>query len=354
MTPRPRKKKNTALPPNLYESKRGKYLSYRYRHPIKKSEHGMGTDKQAAIKAAKQLNALLVPHVDMVSRVIGHETVDQHISWFKRDIMPKREYSDKTIEMYETKFKQIKTELGPNTPIDEVTVNDLSKAMEKLGDRSAQQFRQVAVDLFQTACGRGLIETNPAEQTNKPIAKKQRQRLTQEQYDAIRETAPLWLRNAMDLALITLQRRSDVANMRFDQINKEEKALYVIQEKTKKHDTGYLKISIGKELDEIISNCRDDIASPYLIHREPVKRVRREGMHWTQIKPEMITRTFKEVADELKIKDTSFHEIRALGIKRYKDMGINPQKLAGHASEKMTKNYDSDHEEIRWISAETL
>ena len=77
-------------------------------------------------------------------------------------------------------------------------------------------------------------------------------------------------------------------------------------------------------------------------------------MHWTQIKPEMITREFKEIADSLGIKSTSFHEIRALGIKRYKDMNKDPQQLAGHSSAKMTKNYDSDHEEIRWVETETL
>ena len=44
----------------------------------------------------------------------------------------------------------------------------------------------------------------------------------------------------------------------------------------------------------------------------------------------------------------TFHEIRALGIKLYKDSGDNPQALAGHASEEMTKNYASGHDEIRW------
>lgn len=45
----------------------------------------------------------------------------------------------------------------------------------------------------------------------------------------------------------------------------------------------------------------------------------------------------------------SFHEIRALGVKLYKDAGLDPQHLAGHASAKMTKNYDAGHDEIRWV-----
>lgn len=352
MTPRPRKKKNAGLPPHLYQSKVGGRVYYSYRHPVTKKLHGMGKDKAKAIAAAKQLNSILMPSQDMIADVLGVETLGQHIKWFNREIIPKRNYSDKTIEMYNTKLGQIENGLGSNTPIEQIGVRDIAKVMETLTPRSGQQFRQVASDLFATAAGRGIIETNPAELTNKPVTNKQRKRLTQEQFDQIKGNAPLWLQNAMDIALVTLQRRQDISLMKFEDVK--DGFLYVIQGKTKKHDTGYLKIAVGCELDQIIKACRDDIASPFLIHRKPEKRVRREGMHWTQIKPEMITREFKEIADSLGIKSTSFHEIRALGIKRYKDMNKDPQQLAGHSSAKMTKNYDSDHEEIRWIETETL
>jgi hypothetical protein len=73
----------------------------------------------------------------------------------------------------------------------------------------------------------------------------------------------------------------------------------------------------------------------------------------------MVYRQFKKVRDELDIfksipveQRPTFHEIRALGIKLYKDAGENPQGLAGHASEVMTKNYDSGHDEIRWVKVE--
>ncbi len=37
----------------------------------------------------------------------------------------------------------------------------------------------------------------------------------------------------------------------------------------------------------------------------------------------------------------------------YKDQGIDPQQLAGHASAQITDNYDSGHAEIRWIEVKT-
>lgn len=352
MTPRPRKKKNAALPENLYAGKVKGRVYYSYKHPQTKKLHGMGRDKVKAVEAAKQLNAILMPASDLVGNVLGIETLDAHITWFKREIMPERDYAAKTVELYETKFKQLKNGLGAQTALEQISVKDIADVMATLTARSAQQLRQVASDLFATAQGRGLIESNPAEKTNKPVAKKQRERLTLEQFELIKSVSPLWLQNAMDLALITLQRREDISLMRFDDVR--EAVLFVVQGKTKKHDTGYLKIVVGDTLNAVIKRCRDDIASPYLVHREPEKRLDREGMHWTQIKPEMITRAFKKSSDKVGVKNTSFHEIRALGIKLYKDEGLNPQSLAGHSSEKMTKNYDLGHEEIRWIEAETF
>lgn len=320
----------------------------------------MGRDKQKAIAAAKQLNSILLGSCDLVAQIVGVETLDEHIKWFRVEIMAKKEFADKTVEMYETKFRQLKAAVGSETPVDTITVKDIADAMKPLPTRSAQQLRQVCVDLFSAAVGRGLVETNEAEKVLKPISeKKKRQRLTMEQFKAVHGVAPHWLKNAMDLALITLQRREDIVLMKFDQV--EEGVLKVIQKKTKKYDTGYLKIFIGEELGEVLSRCRDNVISPFLVHREPERRKRRAGMHWTQIKPEYITRAFKDITDNLELFEKipeaqrpTFHEIRALGIKRYKDLGLNPQQLAGHSTEKMTKNYDSEHSEIRWIETKTL
>jgi integrase len=218
----------------------------------------------------------------------------------------------------------------------------------------------VAIDIFKAAAGRGFIEANPAELTLKPTSKKARKRLTLEQYGMILNAAPDWLRHAMRLALCTLQRRGDVTMMRFDQIR--DGVLYLIQEKTKKHDAGYLRIEIGPTLAAIITDCRDDIASPYLVHRRPERHIKRAGCdHWTQVTPEMVSREFQSVRDALQEFQSmpenqrpTFHEIRALGIKLYKDKGEDPQALAGHSSGKMTKNYDSGHDEIRWMTVRTL
>ncbi len=355
MSPRPRKRRNNALPPNLYENNGGK--GYRYRHPVTKKFHGMGASKAEAIKAAKELNSLLMRGADLVGSVLGEVSLNDHIDWFFKESLPEREYSDKTLEMYRTQTKKLRAAMGP-MPVADVTVLDLAGLMERQSARTSNQLRQVAVDVFKVAVSRGLRHDNPAEATLKRKEKKARLRLNKEQYDAVYALSEPWMQNAMDLALVTLQRREDVAYMKFE--NVKGGRLFVIQGKTEKYDTGYLSIAIGKSLDKIIKRCRDNLASPYLIHRRPDRKIKdRKGMdHWTQVTPDKITREFADARDRTGLfahlepkKRPSFHEIRALGIKLYRDQKIEPQQLAGHASEQMTNNYDADHDEIRWVEA---
>ncbi len=73
-----------------------------------------------------------------------------------------------------------------------------------LTPRSANQSRALLVDIFNHAASKGLCPDNPASSTINRIEKKQRKRHTVEGLKAVREVAPPWLRNAIDLALITL------------------------------------------------------------------------------------------------------------------------------------------------------
>ncbi|WP_148212633.1 tyrosine-type recombinase/integrase [Hahella chejuensis] len=165
-----------------------------------------------------------------------------------------------------------------------------------------------------------FIQVFYAWRTASLIQEKTRKRLSLDEYLRIRFHSPAWMKNAMDLALLTLQRREDIVKMKFEDIK--DGYLFVIQEETKKHDTGYLKIEIGQQLGELLKRCRSDIPSPYVIHRRPIRKKKRKGdYHWTQIGPEMVSRNFKSIRDsQVGMFDDyqdgekpTFHEIRALG-----------------------------------------
>jgi len=351
MSPRPRNRRNSSLPVNLYTANNG--AGYRYQHPVSGKQFGMGSNKAKAIDAAKQLNSLLMTSNNLVSNVLGYVTVSDHIEWMRQNILPDREYSKSTISITETRYRTLTSALG-DKDIAEVTVQDIAGLTDKCTPSVANQLRQVSKDVFHIAISRGLCRDNPAEYTLKKKQVTMRKRLTLEQFKIIHKHSPVWLQNAMDLAYITLQRRSDVVTMKFSDIK--DGYLYVIQQKTKKHDTAYLKIRMSESLALVAKRCQDSTVSQYMIHRRPRRIVKRQDQeHWTQVTPGYVSRIFKQVTDSLDEfkkmpvqERPTFHEIRALGIKSMRDAGENPQSLAGHASERMTNNYDSGHDSIRW------
>lgn len=148
--------------------------------------------------------------------------------------------------------------------------------------------------------------------------------------------------------------------MRFDGVR--EGSLYLMQKKTAKAtDAAWIRFRMTAELQAVITRCQGNIASPYLVHRKPDRLKQKQAQtkdHWTKVEERYLTRAFKEAREaagcysEWKEEEMpGFHEVRALSLNLYKKAGKDGQKIAGHASEGMTKNYQRDHEEIVWSEA---
>jgi integrase len=151
-----------------------------------------------------------------------------------------------------------------------------------------------------------------------------------------------------ELALHTLQRREDIIQMQFEDIQNGH--LHVRQHKT----DVCLRLHIDPPLDAVIKRCRDSIASPFLVHRRP-QRIRREYAknkgHWTAITPDMVSRAFQAARDRSSVYEhlapaerPTYHEIRSLGADLYRKAGVDPQLLLGHSSQRMTQKYLNGHE----------
>jgi hypothetical protein len=102
----------------------------------------------------------------------------------------------------------------------------------------------------------------------------------------------------------------------------------LIQQKTEKYDElAHLKIKVSAPLQAIINRCRDNIASPYLAHRIPVRKPPKhldneDRTHVTQCLPDFISKQLKKARDksgyynDLPVEaKPGFHEIRSLGSK---------------------------------------
>lgn len=358
MAARPRKLKHKDYPPNLYPNKKNGTTYYRYRSPEDGKWHPMGSNKQEAISAAKQLNSILMPGSNLVARVMGEDqnqiTVSSFITTFTETEIPKRKWAKDTLNLFAIRTKQINASIG-NKNIDEITIRDIASFLDTLTPRASNQARSYLIDIFNHAIAKGLCPDNPAEHTIKQIEEKQRKRHTVDGLKAIRKAAPEWLKNAIDLALITAQRRGDILNMRFEDIK--DNFLYVIQHKTEKaSDAGWIRFELTPQLKEVIGRCRDNIPSPFLVHRKPdAKRPSNNRDHWTQIQGRYLAKAFQKAREDAGVYShlsesemPTFHEIRALSIHLYKMEGKDAQKIAGHSSADMTKNYQKNHEEIIW------
>jgi enterobacteria phage integrase len=363
---RPRLKKNLGLPPNLVFDKKNK--QYRYRNLKTGKHHQMGKERGKAISAAKQLNSVLMCGADLVAKVLGKkQTLAQFIDErFLTKYLPKRELADSTLRDYKYKIVHVRDLLG-KLPLDEISVMQVNDFLEQYPATQSNRYRSLLVIIFQSAKAAGLTKENPAQATLINKIKKQRQRLSLDGFRLIYEKAGekglIWMQNAMDIGLITLQRENDILHMKFndiitEEINDKERAfLKVIQEKNKnRSDAAYIKIAIGDKLETIITKCRGEINSPYLVHRRPKTIVRsKKRHHFTQILRDYFIEEFSKVRDSIECfskmpvkQRPTFHEIRSLGITLYEKQGIDAQALAGHTTRRMTETYKKGHED-QWV-----
>lgn len=351
MMGRVRSKSRAGWPDNLYPNRDG----FKYRNPVSGKEKWMGKDKARAFEAARKLNALLMKGNDLVDRVVEKtETIGDAIRVFRAEDMPGRGWAPATASVYESVLNRIEKKVG-DEEVATFSVRKCANFIKEVTEspRSRQQFRLVLGWIFACAVEDGWVEVNPALQTRKAIYKRQRERLTKEVYDAVWKQAAPWLRNAMDLSLVTLLRREDIAYLEFGDVR--EGKLWVVPGKTEGTSGARIRIKVEGELANIIARCRDDVLSPFLVHRLP-ERARpqemraKERTHHTQVLPEQISRAFAEARDDAGIEGDNpptFHEIRSLGGALLREAGWTVdqvQALMTHTSPSMTELYLGGHE----------
>lgn len=361
---RPRKKGNLDIPVNLY---RGEGKGWRYRHPLTGKFHSMGNDKQKALQAARKLNDLLTPEIDLVAKVsvsgsvaFGKFSEDWFSTKRRKD---GKSLSKSTKEIYRL-YLNFCQEKWHNLSMDNISLLMINAHLDSLTVVPSNQTRSILIEIFDIAVSKGLCTNNPAKLTLRKFPHKERKRHTIEGLAKIRNAAEPWMKNAIDLAMLTTQRRIDIINMKWSDII--DGYLHVAQEKTTddpedefevSEGAGYVRIKIDNELQKVLDRCNDGIESPFIIHRIP-KRKGRPNIdivkeHITQLDKQYITKTFSKLVTLTNAypkysskQRPSFHEIRALAIFLHKKAGRSAQALAGHTSAKMTEHYESGHEII--------
>lgn len=317
-----------------------------------------------AINTAHICNGELIKKIEKADVILGSiMTMSKWCEHFENVILPKKKLAANTMRDYKNQLKRIKLHFK-DADIGAMNVLDVSAFLDGITATApvlSNRTRTLMIMLFKHAIAKGYLENNLAEQTMPAINEKQRKRLTYEQFKAIFNfkqeingeiiEAPTFLKIAMRLAFVTLQREGDVVKMRYDDIV--DGKLRVKQEKTGKQ----IGIHIFADLQKVINDSRDSVLSPYIVHRDPKKNIPFKGRsHYTQCSKDYISRAFSEIRDLLpdfknmkEAEKPTFHEIRATAIKWYEDQGIDIQLLAGHSSRKMTEHYKKGHDDWQTV-----
>ncbi|MDT3250870.1 tyrosine-type recombinase/integrase [Serratia sp. root2] len=152
-----------------------------------------------------------------------------------------------------------------------------------------------------------------------------------------------YMKNAMLLALVTAQRQGDISKMQFTDVW--DGHLHVEQIKTGAKVAIPLSLhcdAIGMTLEQVITQCRDHIVSPYLVHyTHNTAMARRGGM----VKANTISTSFKKIRELSglswdKGSPPTFHEIRSLSERVYREQKVNTKDLLGHKSQRQTDRYN--------------
>lgn len=205
-----------------------------------------------------------------------------------------------------------------------------------------QRVKQLAVlsGAFTKAVRRWYwMKRNPLRDVERPRGKPRDRLVSQEEFDAVRASAPYRIKLAMDLAVMTGQRQGDILNFRWtdikdlpapiiDPITKEvvTSELRVCQAKTGKR----LAIGICKDLESALDKCWQlPMRGEHVLTRIYGGQFTGEGFRasWQ--------RNMRKFVRTGGVRFT-FHDLRALAATRCPTIE-QAQKLLGHTDPKMTK-----------------
>lgn len=345
-----RKKYDANLPRNLTYRKKDK--AFYWRNPLTKKEISLGQiSRRDAVAQAIEANNFLSQNyspASLIEKIKGLDSLTLS-KWLERYalLLQRRDLAANTYKIRANQLAMIDEKLG-GMILKEVGTRHIAEFLDPWVNEGkntmAAGLRSVLTDVFREAIVEGHITVNPVTPTRTPGIKVKRERLDLEVFAKIRDAAnqlPVWFPLAMDLALVTAQRREDVAAMRFSEIR--DNRLHVIQQKTGAMLSIPLSLtlpSIGLRLGTVVDRCRLVSRSDFLISSGKRKNSQDGSIH-----PDGLTKKFVAARNLTGLKFSenppTFHEIRSLSGRLYEaEYGKEfAQKLFGHKSEKMTEMY---------------
>ncbi len=374
MSPKPRDSKNKRLEgTNIKVVSKGDNKYYYYVMPDNTRIALAHNDLETSIEVAIALNKEFRNESNIYDRILAcaktpkqtkvteNPLLTDAVDMFKEEWLPKQGYAENSERERVRKLKRWKKR-WENKRVDSMTTFVVATFLRELPNDSARQHRILFDQFFRWCASSGFKTQKPMVEIEKiKQEKRKRKRHNWEAFKAIYDASPEWLQIAQDAALYTLQRRSDLVAISFDNdINVKDKTIRVLQDKSENYDEQvFIDIIMGDELyDTVMRSHWSGINCPYLVHMRPTritKTSREAKLHPFAVMPDYLTRAYSKVRDDVgvynhiedKKERPGLHSIRALGIWLYTKANYSDDyimALAGHADERMKAHYFAGHE----------
>ena len=350
---RPRSNSRKNFPPNLYQNAAGYYS---WRDPDSKKTHGLGRDKARAFSEARAANALVASREPktLIERIRTTESKTLAVWCDVWLAIASEGKTRSTIVNYKSSFRELKARCG-HILVDEVTPKMIDEVLTHYKNagklRMGEAVHTNLLEMFRMAEVKGLIPVgkNPVTPTEPAKSSVKRLRLSLEEFKKIHAAQKNhWGRLGMQLALVSAQRRGDVAQMRRADIV--DGHLQVDQRKSGGETKLGIPLSlrleaIGWSLQEVIDRCRTaGLISPFILHH------RSRAAHYgpgDPVDPDGLSKKFSESLGRTDIEveegrtPPTFHEIRSLAIRLWTAQAGKEfaKVLAGHRNMKTTLLY---------------
>lgn len=373
--------KKNPMPPHLKAVQSKGRTYYYYRMPNGSLE-SLGSVYQDAVEAANALTAALRQSGSLIEKVMQRinepvnynprnppmmQVIDEYRENQLKEGLARGKISKQTFEAKLYILAEYEEVLG-KMQCQSVTTFELAQHLKERTGHVQLKHIPLLKKLFKYAIASGYRDTNPANELDaKDPGKRVRRRHTWEGFQAVRAASPEWLQRTMDIALYSLQRRSDLIKLHLDHIDQDQRTINILQQKTRNYSNPvYIQISAGDSLwSSVQSAIKSDIPCPYLIHCRPKRitaEIRAAKDHPFAVLPDYLSKQYKDYRDKsgaydhLDVRERpSFHDIRALGILMYFKAGYPMDyimALAGHALSATTEHYIAEHENPKPVAVQ--
>ena len=364
-----------------------------------KQYRSLGSDINTAIFTAKRLNAMILPKI-VDNRLLDiFETpalstksllLSKWLVTYTNIQLKKIEVGNLKPNTWRTRKNIIKaiTNVHGLMRLNSITTKTIKSFLDSYvsqdKNRMAQAIRSVYCDIFAEAAGAGEVESNfnPAKIVKNPVAKVNKSRLSSAQFNLIvKHQKYLSHKCAYLLALVTAQRRTDLCLLRkckgddWDskmtayRLNPnhfidaksdygsfaglvehapysyiENNALHIFQLKTGKMIKIPLSLkieSLDLDIKQVVEMANVNKESKFVLHHKTARAKNEVG---DPLHPDTVSRSFKRAREDAQIKwqgsPATYHEIRSLAERLYREQGIDTKALCGHSEQRMTDRYN--------------